>query len=354
MYLSQFVRKVVISILVIGFFATVMALTPIIKRINESISDITASTIQEENIEESISEPIPILFTGDLMLGRYVETLINQKGSEYLFGEGVDEVFSSHITIANLEGPIPEKHKRTPINGFQFSFPTTTVKILKKHSIETVSLANNHSLDHGMSGLVHTKKVLDAEGISHFGAYHTTTDGYFMTTIGTTTVIVYGINMISSSWDEKEAIRVTSELRRNHSNAVLIAFIHWGSEYIHMQGDNERKFAHALVDKGVNVIVGSHPHVVQGIELYKNTPIFYSLGNFIFDQYFSEETQQGYFLSFTIKDKKMSFTIIPTVSSRSKVSLATSTRKENILKTIFNNSSLDVALYRKGMTITLP
>jgi poly-gamma-glutamate synthesis protein (capsule biosynthesis protein) len=289
-------------------------------------------------INDSISAT-PLLFTGDVMLGRYVEKAINEKGIEYLFGERVDELLALHTAIVNLEGPIPKRHVKTPINGFQFSFPTSTVDILNKHSIEAVSLANNHSLDWGTSGYIHTKKVLDDVGISNFGAYSETVPEYFETKLGTTTVIVYGINMISSTWNMARAIEVTKQLRQEHGSAHLIAFIHWGEEYHHNQSVVQRELAHKLIDSGVDTIIGSHPHVVQGIEEYKGKYVFYSLGNFIFDQYFSKETQEGYMLSIDMKGSSIMYTLIPIISVRSKVMVASSTQADSIAQTIADNSS---------------
>jgi poly-gamma-glutamate capsule biosynthesis protein CapA/YwtB (metallophosphatase superfamily) len=292
---------------------------------------------QEKKLSEDIKTK-PILFLGDIMVGRYVETLMNQYGKEYPFSDDIDMLLQSHVTIANLEGPIPEQHIHTPLQGFQFSFPSTTPAFLEAHGIRAVSLANNHSMDWGMGGYIHTKKVLDAGSVAHFGGYTTTENDYYEVNVGTTTAIVYGINTITNSWNKEKALAVTTKLRNEHPNSYLIAFLHWGEEYTHTQNDKQITLAHELIDAGVSAIIGSHPHVVQGIESYKKGIIFYSLGNFIFDQYFSQETQEGYVLSLSIQDNTMSFTLIPTTSARSKVSIATSTKKASIVDIVANNS----------------
>jgi poly-gamma-glutamate synthesis protein (capsule biosynthesis protein) len=281
----------------------------------------------------------PLLFLGDIMLGRYVETL--QKRGLDPFGS-TTEFLKSHVTIANLEGPIPIVHEHTPSYTYSFSFPSTTPSYLKEHGITAISLANNHSFDQKSEGYENTKVALDKELIHHFGGYGSDATDFFETQLGTTTVIVFGINMISSQWDERMIFDTIETLRNNNPEAYLVTFVHWGNEYSLKQNVNQVEFAHKLIDSGVNAIVGSHPHVVQGVEVYKNAPIFYSLGNFIFDQYFSKETQEGVMVSIDKKDEKFIYTLIPVVSERSKVSIAGVTYSKAILSTIAKSSSLNI------------
>jgi poly-gamma-glutamate synthesis protein (capsule biosynthesis protein) len=306
---------------------------------------------QKPSLSVKENDVKPLLFVGDIMLGRYVETLQKQ---------GLDPLGSttpflkSHITIANLEGPIPEVHQQTKNNTLTFSFSSTTPLYLKVHGISVVSLANNHALDQKRNGYEYTKRALDKEAISHFGGYGSDTSDYFETSLGTTTVIVFGINMISSMWNEKMILDTVLTLRQNHPQAYLITYIHWGNEYDVQQGDVQRVFAHTLIDSGVNAIIGSHPHVVQGVEVYKNAPIFYSLGNFIFDQYFSKETQEGYMLSMEKKNDTFIFNLIPVVSERSKVSIARDATSKSILSTIAENSSSPLKLTIEQGEIIVP
>ncbi|MDB5260505.1 MAG: polyglutamate synthase CapA [Candidatus Nomurabacteria bacterium] len=283
---------------------------------------------------------IPLLFTGDIMLGRYVETLMNNEGLDP-FGT-TTPFLKSHITISNLEGPIPEVHRPTPINGMTFSFPSTTPQFLKDHGVQAVSLANNHGFDKGRPGYENTKKVLLDTGISTVGAYDTTVPDYYQTFIGNTQVIVYGINMISLSWDEDKALVVTKSLQAAYPQAILVAFIHWGNEYDLTQGDEQRTFAHKLIDNGVDTIVGSHPHVVQGVEVYKNSPIFYSLGNFIFDQYFSKDTEKGLTVEINTDGNNIVYKLIPVGSDRSQAFIAEGELKQEILNTIVNSSEENI------------
>lgn len=291
---------------------------------------------KEEDKKEEI-KTVPLLFIGDVMLGRYVEVLKNKEGLDP-FGD-TSNFLASHITIANLEGPIPLLHKPTPMNGYTFSFASSTPEYLKNHGITAVSLSNNHSRDQGLSGYENTKKVLDKEGVGHFGGYSSNDLDYFETKLGTTTVIIFGANMISTMWKEKVIHDFVQFLRQKYPDAYLVSYIHWGNEYVLEQGEIQRNLAHKLIDEGVSLIIGSHPHVVEGIEIYKGSPIFYSLGNFIFDQYFSKETQEGYMVSFDKKENNFVFKIIPVMQERSKIMFAHEKRATKILETIMKSSS---------------
>jgi poly-gamma-glutamate synthesis protein (capsule biosynthesis protein) len=194
-------------------------------------------------------------------------------------------------------------------------------------------------MDWGLAGYEHTKRVLDESHVAHFGAYTTTVDDYFETKIGTTSVVVFGINMITDTWDREKALSVARKMRKEHPGSYVIAYMHWGEEYMHTQNERQRVLAYQLIDGGVDIIIGSHPHVIQGVETYKKGIIFYSLGNFIFDQYFSQETQEGYMLSIDQEDGKIHYKLMPIVSKRSRVEKADLEDTRKILEIISNNSS---------------
>jgi poly-gamma-glutamate capsule biosynthesis protein CapA/YwtB (metallophosphatase superfamily) len=284
---------------------------------------------------------LPLLFAGDIMLGRYVETLSERSGDELYPFKEIEDYLKQRVTVINLEGPIPEVHKPTPINGFSFSFPSYVPRILKEAGITAVTLANNHMFDQGRNGYEETKLALDAEGLAHFGGYAPTQNDYFEAMLGDTSVVVYGITMIATGWDESQALDVTRKLRSEHKNSYLIAFMHWGDEY-KTQNAYQREFAHALIENGVDAIIGSHPHVIQGIEIYDNKPIFYSLGNFIFDQYQAANLSDGVMIQLSREDKEYVYDIVPIHENRSVPSVATSTKRMQILENISAQSALEL------------
>lgn len=282
-------------------------------------------------------EITPLLFIGDVMLGRYVDTLAQQAGDELRSFRNMSSFLKGHVTIANLEGPIPKKHLPTLINGFSFSFPSSTPRLLKEGGITAVSLANNHMFDQGRQGWEETKVALDESNMYHFGGYAPTEADYFETSLGTRTVIVYGITMIATGWDERQALEITKSLRAQHPQAHLIAFLHWGDEY-QTQNVYQEEFAHSLINNGVDAIIGSHPHILQGVEVYKGKPIFYSLGNFIFDQYWEKRLEDGLMVRLSYASSSYVYELIPVRSVRSVPSVADETERKRILDVVRRQS----------------
>jgi poly-gamma-glutamate synthesis protein (capsule biosynthesis protein) len=115
----------------------------------------------------------------------------------------------------------------------------------------------------------------------------------------------------------REAIQRLIETASKESD-MQIAFVHWGTEYEPLHSAFQEDLAKILIDAGAEVVIGHHPHVVQDIALYKGKPIFYSLGNFIFDQYFSEAVQDGLMVDFTPEGGAYHFTLLPVTSRYSR------------------------------------
>lgn len=294
---------------------------------------------QNKISETDTSDKNKFLFTGDVMLGRYVETLMNNEGDNYPF-QNIKFFLRDFITIINLEGSVPENHIATKNGGFRFSFTEKVANTLLFSGVSAVSLANNHMNDWGSSGYENTKKVLSENKIKYFGNYEETSEDVFIDKLDSETrLVIYGINVISTSWDLEKAKEVTTLLRKKYSDDYLVAFVHWGNEYKHKQSAYQQKLAYQILDLGVDAIIGSHPHVIQGVEIYNNKPIFYSLGNFIFDQYFSKAVQEGYLLSLEKNGNIYFYKIFPIKSERSVPRLATQEEKEEILELIKNNST---------------
>src|SRR5690606_33310167 len=103
-------------------------------------------------------------------------------------------------------------------------------------------------------------------------------------------VILVGVLAISASFDTDSAVRMIATLQTEHPDALIVVYPHWGEEYATTSSPRQQSLAHAFIDAGADAVIGSHPHVVQELELYNEKLIAYSLGNFVFDQYFSEET----------------------------------------------------------------
>lgn len=247
-----------------------------------------------------------IMFVGDIMVGRYVETLIDKNGFDYMFAS-VTPMFMDTITIGNLEGPIPVTHQHTSNLGFQFSFRKDIIEKLAGIGLDAVSLANNHGYDHGVAGYENTKKVLNEVGIGYFGNYKNTANDYFETQLRGHRVIIIGINTVVDGFDRDAAIENVKTVSEANTDAMIVVFIHWGNEYDLKHNKYQEGLAENLIDAGSKLIIGAHPHVVQDVGYYKGMPIYYSLGNFVFDQYFSKNTQEAMVVLLDVVDGHINF-----------------------------------------------
>lgn len=252
-------------------------------------------------IKQSIIAPSPtatassvsLLFVGDIMLDRHVASRAQTANDPaYPFRKLSVGWFDSYdYAIVNLEGPVTDK-RRPPEKEIDFLFATSTGELLKAQGIDAVSQANNHALDQGSVGFDDSRHRLTLANLRVFGHQVKDDDiALATTTVRGLRIALLGFNTTDNPLDRSAASRVIVSAKQ--SADVVVAVMHWGSEYRHTPDSAVVKTAQWLIDQGVDAIIGGHPHWVQGFSSYKGHPIAYSLGNFIFDQDFSRETKQG-------------------------------------------------------------
>ncbi|KKQ40600.1 MAG: hypothetical protein US58_C0016G0012 [Candidatus Magasanikbacteria bacterium GW2011_GWA2_37_8] len=255
-----------------------------------------------------------VLFFGDMMLDRNVKKQTDKNGADYLFTKlagqenrfflGIDEI------SANLEGPFANSRRATT-KSIAFRFEPKLIYTLKKYNFSIFTLANNHSLDMGKAGFAEGKANLAKAGINFYGQQlYINNDSLLVKKVGDYNIGYIGLDDTITKVDIKKVKLLIDQTKNNGAN-FIVTNIHWGEEYKEISNTNQRNLAHQLIDAGVDVIIGHHPHVVQEMEIYKNRPIFYSLGNFIFDQYFSVSTQQSLAVGLIFTDKKISTYVFP-------------------------------------------
>ena len=236
---------------------------------------------QEKN-EEIKKTSITLSFVGDITLGNYAgqgysgsfdqEYEKQGKDTSY-FLRKVKSVFEKDdLTVANLEGPLTTS-KEYADKQSAFQGKPEYVNILADGNIEAVTLANNHSKDHFTQGMKDTKAILNTTGIHHFGYNESTIIDVKGIQVG-----FLGFSFPQSLTTEmKEAITKLKD-----KTDLVIVYFHWGIERDYAPMASQRKLAKQCIDAGVDLVVGSHPHVLQGIETYKGKQIVYSLSNFCF------------------------------------------------------------------------
>jgi len=273
---------------------------------------------------------VNILFVGDIMLDRSVAAHAEQVGDAKLF-EGVQNLFLGHdLVVANLEGAITnnESVSRQDNSLLRFTFDPRLASLLTRVGVRAVSLANNHTLDFGREGYASTLAYLEEAGVAAFGSPLNDTRLAVATSINGARVCLVGYHQLFnpstvSVVEKIQSVRPTCD--------HLVVFAHWGEEYTRDITDHQRAAAHAFVDAGADVVVGAHPHVVQPLEVYNNHAIFYSLGNFLFDQGFSPEVMRGLAVEIKFEESRTLFTLTP-VNTYKEVAVADETTGQLVLK----------------------
>jgi len=246
---------------------------------------------------EKQTNPVTITFAGDVLIDRGVKTLMNQGGSEAILPAAHRYPFNeADIAMLNLEYPISTRG--TPMEKeFTFRGDPEHIGFFNELGVDIVSLANNHTFDYGKDAFLDTLDLLDANNIKYVGAGRNIDDAkrYEIFEVSGKKIAILAASRVvpTSDWYAaaerpgvfgtydttvpNEQIRAASE----EADYVII-YVHWGVELNTRPENYQINMAHEYIDNGADAVIGSHPHVLQGIEFYNGKPIIYSLGNFIF------------------------------------------------------------------------
>lgn len=246
---------------------------------------------------------LSVVAVGDIMLGNHTEEFIRKFGPEYPFA-GTDSILrSGDITLGNLEAAFAENG--TPFDKrFTFKVPPEFAASLPEAGFNVLNLANNHILDYGEEALHRTIEVLDSLSLSYCGAGNDKKSACEPTILEKNgfKIAVFGYSMTfpSEFWATDSSggtcFPYESMLKRTipHYDStcdIVIANFHWGRELKNQPRDYQQKMARRVIDLGADLVIGHHPHVLQGMEIYKNRLIAYSLGNFCFSSYSRRATE---------------------------------------------------------------
>jgi len=259
------------------------------------------STPQEMNYDRVPQPLMPlarasIIFGGDMMFDRTIRTLLVREGEDYIFSCIKDVLHGADLALANLEGPITS-HDSVSVGtapgiegNYTFTFPLSTAELLKRHNIALVNIGNNHIMNFGREGLAETKQKLSGVGVDFFGDPSGNT-ALYKRVKGVPFAFVNYNEFLGTA--ESSIYGTLAEIKDAQKKGyVVIVYTHWGEEYAPVT-PRVRQLAHTFVEAGADIVLGSHPHVVQEHEIYKGAHIYYSLGNFIFDQYWEESVRRG-------------------------------------------------------------
>jgi len=247
---------------------------------------------------------IKVLFVGDIMMDRYIRKQAEKFGYDFHFACATPTFKKYDFVVANFEGTVTNypsvSYDKTlaNYNNFRFTIDPEALTALKNAGVNVVGVDNNHIYDYGKEGLDLTRQNILASGLNYFGdpldpnhhnlrlekdgiAFNLVSFNEFFGSIDKT---LKNIGKAKGTGDLQNVATF------NHEPTII--FSHWGDEYVPTP-DRVKNWAHLFIDNGADLIIGMHPHVVQETETYQNKFIAYSLGNFLFDQYFSPEVQKG-------------------------------------------------------------
>ncbi len=238
-----------------------------------------------------------ITIAGDVMLGRSVMShSMSIKNPRYPFEKIYPKIGNADLTFVNLENPVV---KSCPFidSGFKFCADPKMVEGLVYAGIDIVNLANNHTYNYGRDGFEQTKEYLKKNRIDYVGDNN----------LVIRKVNGYSFGFLGFDFVTKEPTDKDYLLVRNSALSVdlLIVGVHWGNEYSANSTSLQKEIAKILVENGADVIAGHHPHWVQESDHIIGKPVYYSLGNLVFDQMWSEETRKGLVVNLKFSDDKL-------------------------------------------------
>ncbi len=289
----------------------------------EEVMEELATYLRENLPTKTVSWTMNV--AGDIIPGRHVAEKMAQKGVLYPFQNVAPYTQGADIVFADLECPLSDRFK-PPYSGTTFLAPTSTIQGIKLLGINVVALANNHSTNFGAGPFLDTINLLKANQIKYVGGGSNSAEAYaplFLEVKGIRVAflnynaILGSVNATESragtAWvdlppwakDNPQHVKMVQDAvagAKKQADLVIVSF-HWSEEYKYYPNQSMVNLAHAAIDAGADMIIGSHPHCIQGIEYYKNGFIAYSLGNFIFDQMWAEYTRLGFIAKMKLQNQ---------------------------------------------------
>jgi poly-gamma-glutamate synthesis protein (capsule biosynthesis protein) len=313
--------KVLIIILIISIINCIRIIV-INKKTDTEVKSMDGKTVKIDSITEEVKIPddvtINLAVIGDIMCHNTQYNDAYQNGTydfSYVFDDIKEELQSADITVGNLETTFAGSDR-----GYSsypnFNTPESLAWNLKDVGFDLVSTANNHSLDTGYSGLESTINYLDQAGLAHTGTYKSQEEQNKTTILEVKGLKIaflsftYGTNGISIPSGKEYCINLISEdFIKDRLNAakeenpdIICVFMHWGEEYETTPNQEQQNLAKLLFENGANIILGSHPHVLQKMENTEEGFVIYSLGNFVSGQV-KTGTRDSIILNLTVTKK---------------------------------------------------
>jgi hypothetical protein len=300
-----------------------LALQSLLKHVSADEIPGSVDLLSGRDLEEQLSalgEPPPsVIVAGDIMLGGRAKKAVAEFGPDYPFDGVLPLLRKPPIVLGNLEGPFAEKARKQQRN-FSYRVDVSLASSLSRAGINVVTLANNHLMDCGRSGVLETLDVLSRANVFALGAGTNERSAHapVIRPAGGIRIGLLGyywnrrtaatVDQPGSAMDPPEALEADIRALREHVDRIVVTF-HWGVPYEREPSSDDRAKAQFAVDCGADAVVGHHPHIVQPFEIYRGCPIFYSVGNFAFGS--GNSRAEGLLVGLRFEDYKTVVNVYP-------------------------------------------
>ena len=303
---------------------------------------------------------LEIFAVGDIMMGEQhlcnnsgVKTVIQNNGPDFLFREVSPLFAGGDLVFGNFECSVQDRNLVSSTAPVFFCTGSDAVDGLKNAHFNVLSVANNHIMENGQEAFMHTLRILKNHAITPVGIRGRLDilpiKGYKIAFLAYSFIEDNIVNGCYNKIQSEETILEEIQKVKPDSDLIIVS-LHWGYEYVPCPSPDQIRIGRTLIDAGADIILGGHPHVTQGFEIYRNRPIFYSLGNFIFDDTYNPTTRESFIAKITVNDSRDSLeaTIIPVIIDKNtyQPQLSVPPQKEISLKSVdairqlFENKSL--------------
>ncbi len=293
----------------------VQVANPASRTVNTALETIAIIPHKTQNTDPAVN----LIFGGDVTLADAYTDKVG-KNHQWAFSQ-LEEFRQADVSMVNLEAPFTSASQPLPGKKFNFKAPTENVQVLQNGGIDIVNLANNHAMDYQSAGLLETTQILKKAGIQSIGAGENIkaarrpvvmdVKGKKVAYLGYYDADLHGATAQGAGTNPRHNDRVAADIKalRKQVDWIVVNY-HWGEELAKYPGDWQIDLARFTIDQGADLVVGHHPHVLQGSEVYKGRPIVYSLGNFIFGGNSTSDYDTAA-LKVSLKDQQMRVEFLP-------------------------------------------
>lgn len=298
--------------------------------------------IPDTSLESEIDKEIVMVFAGDIYLSDYVLNAYKTKGIDGILSKELQEEFN-HADIAMANQEFAFSNRGTPMANKQYTFRVDPIytNVFTDMGLDIVTLANNHSLDFGVDALVDSLDSLSEKNIKYVGAGRNSKEAretkYIEVNDKTIAILAASRVIPDTAWNaasntpgllttyDPTALIEEIKLAKEQSDYIVV-YVHWGIEKENYPKEYQRVLGKQYIDAGADIVIGSHPHVLQGIEYYNNKPIVYSLGNFMF---YNTIKQTAVLKVILDEDNQAKLSLLPSMATNGETQLLDKTKYDD-------------------------